>query len=86
MKELKTKAIFIPNSQLPESVNDKTSTSSHDDELIETEYQDQKSYRLSDADRSMDVMMRAHLDGSSPEVFYTAKGDVRAIVIGKQRG
>lgn len=35
-------------------------------------------------DRDTDVMMRANLDGSSPEVFYTASGDPRGIVIGKQ--
>lgn len=36
-------------------------------------------------DRSTDVMMRANIDGSSPEVFYTASGDPRGIVIGKQQ-
>lgn len=36
-------------------------------------------------DRATDVMMRANLDGSSPEVFYTASGDTRGIVIGKQQ-
>ena len=36
-------------------------------------------------DRSTDTMMRANLDGSSPEVFYTAGGDTRGIVIGKQQ-
>ena len=36
-------------------------------------------------DRSTDVMMRANLDGSSSEVFYTATGDPRGIVIGKQQ-
>lgn len=35
-------------------------------------------------DRATDAMMRANLDGSSPEVFYTASGDTRGIVIGKQ--
>lgn len=36
-------------------------------------------------DRATDVMMRANLDGSSPEAFYTASGDTRGIVIGKQQ-
>ncbi|MEZ4793326.1 MAG: PKD domain-containing protein [Gelidibacter sp.] len=36
-------------------------------------------------DRATDVMMRANLDGSNPEVFYTASGDPRGIVIGKQQ-
>lgn len=36
-------------------------------------------------DRLTDVMMRANLDGSGPEVFYTANGDPRGIVIGKQQ-
>lgn len=36
-------------------------------------------------DRATDKMMRANLDGSSPEVFYSASGDTRGIVIGKQQ-
>ena len=36
-------------------------------------------------DRSTDIMMRANLDGSSPEAFYNAGGDPRGIVIGKQQ-
>ncbi|HLT32804.1 MAG TPA: PKD domain-containing protein [Aquaticitalea sp.] len=34
-------------------------------------------------DRDTDQMMRANLDGTSPEVFYIANGDTRGIVIGK---
>ncbi len=36
-------------------------------------------------DRATDKMMRANLDGSSPEVFYSASGDTRGIVIGIQQ-
>lgn len=36
-------------------------------------------------DRATDVMMRANLDGSNPEVFFTASGDPRGIVIGKEQ-
>lgn len=35
-------------------------------------------------DRSTDMMWRANLDGSSPEVYYSASGDTRGIVIGIQ--
>jgi hypothetical protein len=33
-------------------------------------------------DRDTDIMMRANLDGSNPEEWFTATGDPRGIVIG----
>lgn len=49
LKESKTKSIFIPNSSFPEIGTYSGMTASHEDALIETEYLDQKSYRLSEA-------------------------------------
>lgn len=49
LKESRTKSIFIPNSSIPEDQTYNNITVSHEETLIETEYLDQKSYRLSDA-------------------------------------
>ncbi len=49
LKESKIKNIFIPNALLPDSYMNKNSTGSYEDQIIETEYLDQKSFRLSDA-------------------------------------
>lgn len=45
---------------------------------------DSENQKIYWGDRATDVMMRANLDGSSPEVFYTASGDTRGIVIVNQ--
>jgi PKD repeat protein len=36
-------------------------------------------------DRSTDVLMRANLDGSNPEAWFTSTGDTRGIVIGQKQ-
>ncbi|MGV8814382.1 MAG: RNA polymerase sigma factor [Gelidibacter sp.] len=53
LKESKIKHIFIPNTLLPKSYMNKNSTASHEDHIIETEYLDQKSFRLADAINSL---------------------------------
>lgn len=45
---------------------------------------DSQNQKIYWGDRATDVMMRANLDGSSPELFYQASGDTRGIVIGIQ--
>lgn len=45
---------------------------------------DSESQKIYWGNRATDEMMRANLDGSDPEVFFTASGDPRGIVIGKR--
>lgn len=53
LKQSKAESIFIPNTLLPESVIFKNSTDSHEETLIEAEYKDQQSHRLSDVVKTL---------------------------------